>query len=812
MVGRSGRAAHGALWLAALIGLSGSAHADVSARRLRAAGAERVLRTSSPSERVELVVNVPRSANLTAQGGEGALVPLVGNWATFRGEPSDFDHAAASTPAARWFFAPQKRVMMDRAGPTVALPDSRTEFGVDGTGVVLGVVDTGLDFRHPAFQNPDGSTRVAWLLSFGQSPRGVHASMEADMGCLEYGDCAVFSAAEIDELLLSGADGELPLDAIGHGSHVAGIAAGRDASYPGVAPGAQLIVVQAAGNGGSASDAGILLGVRFVFDRASELGLPAVVNLSLGSSFGAHDGTSALEQVIDELTVGPGRVVVVASGNDAGLYDAADPGYPDPLGIHAEAIVPKGSEVRVPLYIGGSSAGMLAGYAFVWISSNPGDDLSLALDTGRGFVTPRVSSGETAFFNAADLGDADDYELVMVNGVAEGAQSDIKSGSLVLGLTGRVSAGRKFELVLGGEGAAKVWVEGGGELSSLVLLPRARAGGTVTIPATAERAISVGASVNRESWTDFTGQDVLFPLGAPGTRAFFSGAGPSQSGSVEPDVLAPGAYIVAAMASAADPRTNTAGTSQFASFGLCPDPARECFVVDDLHGVSAGTSMAAPMVTGAVALLLQRDPDLDALEVRDLLRGGAAAARAGGAAVGDGTGVLDIRSALLAQDLAAGGAERLPDADLTRVSAADVYLQASGQPLEVSVLLRDAEGQPAGGFAKERLSVQVSGPGSFEATELHAGLLRFWLRATPGSGEEEVTAQVSFDGTPLAEVTLPITVDSSVYREGFALAGGGCEVGAAGGTAARRPLALSTLTLLLAASYLCRRRPSASSS
>lgn len=795
MAGRKVRAVHGALWMVAAAALSDVASADVSARRLRDAGAERVLEaTASRRDRVEVIAKVPRAAASAVASEAGAseigLVPIVGDWAAFRGDLAGFDRVLTTQRSADWFFAPRKRLMMDLAGPTIALPESVEEFGVDGSGVVVGVVDTGLDFRHPAFLNVDGTTRVAWLLSFGQAPRGIHADLEADIGCTEYGDCAVFSGAEIDQLLASGDQDQLPVDSIGHGSHVTGIAAGRDASFPGVAPGAQLIVVQAAGDGGSASDAGILSGVRFVFDRASELGLPAVVNLSLGSSFGAHDGTSALEQVIDELSAGPGRVVVVASGNDAGLFDAANTRYPDPLGIHAEAMVPGGADVRVPLYIGSGAGGALSGYAFAWISSNPGDELALALDTGRGVITPRIESGETAYFTSADLGDADDYELVILNGAEEGAESDIKTGSLVLGLSGTISPDRQFELVLSGHGTAKVWVEGGGDLNSLVLLPRARAGGTVTIPATAQRVISVGASVNRESWTDYVGQEVQFPLGAPGSRAYFSGAGPSQVGSVEPDLLAPGAYVVSAMAGPADPRANPSGPSQFASFGLCPDPSIECFVVDDLHGVSAGTSMAAPLVTGAVALLLQRDPELDALEARDLLRGGAASPRPSGALVGDGTGILDIRRALLAQDLAAGGGERLPHADFTRVAAADVYLQASGQPLEISVILRDAEGQPAGGFLQSRLTVDVAGPASVDGIELHPGLLRFWLRATAGSGQREATVQVSFDGAALADATLPITVDSSVYREGFALGGGGCQVAVAGDGSSRWSLGL----------------------
>jgi len=752
----------------ALLLAPGWAAADVSVRRLRQAGASRLLEASAGAGApIEVLAKMPGAASR-------GLVPLTGDWAVFRGDAAELDRALASAATAEWFFAPAKRLMMDLAGPTVELPRAMGDFGVDGSGVVLGVVDTGLDFRHPAFQNADGSTRVAWLLSFGQEARGVHAAIEAELGCTADPPCAVFSGEEIDQLLASGVEGELPLDSIGHGSHVTGIAAGRDEAFPGVAPAANLIVVQAAGAAGAASDASILLGVKFVFDRALEMGLPAVVNLSLGSSFGAHDGTSGLEQVIDELSAPPGRAVVVASGNDAGLFEATDTRYPDPLGIHAEAIVPRGSEVRVPLHIAANFSGNLSGYVFVWISSEPGDELSLAFDNGRGVLTAPVAVGETGFLTSSELGDDDVYELIIVNG-PENADSDIKQGSLVFALSGTLAASREFELVLSGHGTAKVWLESGDDLTSIVFLPRARAGGTVTIPATAASVISVGASVNRESWTDYSGAEVFFPLGAPGSRAYFSGAGPSELGTVEPDVLAPGGYVISAMAQAADPRTQPLGMSQFASLGACPDPLVECFVVDDQHGVSVGTSMAAPMVAGAVALLLQRDPELTSEDIRDLLRAGAASPRPGGALVGDGSGILDIRGALLAQDLAAGAAVRLPHLDFTRVTAADVYLSATGQPLEVSVILRDVENEPAGGFDADRLEVRVDGPAEASATEVHPGMMRFWLAAEAGAGQKEVAIVVLFDGVPLTDAVIPITVDSSVYREGFALGGGSCQ-------------------------------------
>src|SRR6185503_18468917 len=106
---------------------------------------------------------------------------------------------------------------------------------------------------------------------------------------------------------------------VGHGTHVLGIAGGDGSAtgggvpaytYAGMAPKADLVVVKT-----DMSDTGVLDGVAYVMNRATALGKPAVVNLSLGTLYGPKDGTSPFEAGIAALT-GPGRVIVVAAGND----------------------------------------------------------------------------------------------------------------------------------------------------------------------------------------------------------------------------------------------------------------------------------------------------------------------------------------------------------------------------------------------------------------------------------------------------------------------------------------------------------------
>ena len=189
--------------------------------------------------------------------------------------------------------------LMDVAPGKVGLPAFRKKTKMKGKGIIVGVVDTGIDPKHAAFQG-----RILSIWDQVLSGDGV-----AEGG---YG-------VELTGNLLT-----TSRDLHGHGTHVSGIAAGSDETYCGVAPEADLVMVKT-----DFMDAHIADGVRYIFRVADEMDRPAVVNLSLGGHWDPHDGTDSLSQIIDAES-GPGKIVCCAAGNEGNDN------------IHAQASVAKG--------------------------------------------------------------------------------------------------------------------------------------------------------------------------------------------------------------------------------------------------------------------------------------------------------------------------------------------------------------------------------------------------------------------------------------------------------------------------------------
>ena len=492
----------------------------------------------------------------------------------------------------------------------------RDEFsGATGEGTIVGIVDLGIDFRHGDFiDDVTGRSRILYLWDH-VLPVGTPGAPPGSVSGTIFGYGIECRQAQL------GRDGTCPSrDTDGHGTHVAGIAAGDGSGttrgpprydYVGVAPEADLIVVRSTLSGTSVVD-----GVAYIFARAEQLGKPAVVNLSLGTQSGPHDGRLGLSVIMDELA-GPGRIIVASAGNAGSNFGVTG-------SLHGETTVASGGagviEFLVPSYTRGSQSDddLVALQAFY----SPQDTFAVTLERPDG---TRIDVG----FNAttASLGTAGG--VLAYNGTARGDSilgPDFESSS------GFSTSTTNYFTAFIGE-----WLEGGappGEgtwrltfrktsgsgnglvdayipTASIDAEPHFTTGATnrrlVGSPADAERVIAVGGYHAFVSWRSFDGNDYSFnPSLLPVNELlFFSSPGPTRDGRLKPEIVAPGVAL-----SSLSRDANFGGDARLVS----PDSA---------HVIAAGTSMSAPHVTGTVALMLSVYRHLTPEQAIDALTRGA---------------------------------------------------------------------------------------------------------------------------------------------------------------------------------------------
>ncbi|MBF2067296.1 MAG: S8 family peptidase [Calothrix sp. C42_A2020_038] len=444
------------------------------------------------------------------------------------------------------------KLLMDVAPNRVKLPEFKNKTGLTGKGVLIGIIDSGIDAKHPAFAG-----RILRIWDQTISGPGVAEG--------SYG-------AEFTKELLT-----VSQDTDGHGTHVAGIAAGVDENYTGVAPEAELVVVKS-----DLQDAHIADAVRYVFRVARELGKPAVVNLSLGGHADAHDGSDSLSKIIDAET-GPGRIVCCAAGNEGNDN------------IHGQSLVAPSSINSMRFNVPPNQAGI------VWLNgwySNA--KLEVQLRSPSGLVTPWqkvVTEG-----NPAQEYNLPDARVRVVTPGADAANGDYNFFVQIRGVRASQVTGGIWQLRLRNNTSnstrVDVWTI---DNSGSVFFTGKSVQDTTKIgsPGAAASAITVAAYTTKAKYNDIDGKEREVGLEID-TISEFSSEGPLRNNAQKPDVAAPGAMIVSTMSS-------NAGFDR-------------SMMINSKFVIMAGTSMACPFVTGLVALLLQRDPSLTPEQVKELLR------------------------------------------------------------------------------------------------------------------------------------------------------------------------------------------------
>lgn len=460
-----------------------------------------------------------------------------------------------------------------------------------GEGVVVGVLDSGIDWKHQDFKNAMGNRiQYLWDMSGNVNPPGG------------YGYGTEYTKAQLDLNQCSAVDGD---DGGGHGTHVASTAAGNGGGNPiyvGMAPKSDIVFVKGFRTGPGFADVDVVNGCNYIFQKAASMGKPAVINLSLGGHFGPHDGTSLYEQSLSGLT-GAGKIIVAAAGNEGSdqmhlSYTTGGSGLNDAR--QTFVVIQQGEALGLidMWYDTGNISVGIAAYDgslnFIG-ATNP-------VAPGQKIENLAFNVGGTTYANVT----IDATTTADPNNNAKRVVFVIDNGNGAYNLNAVY-----WSIYTFGNGTFDAWLARGGYFTTDNVPAQGIYPGdnnkSIGMPSTAQSLICVGSYVTKNQWTDIDGILRAQP-GNPtvGSRSSFSSIGPARDGRTKPDLTAPGEVIIAALSTNVTIGPNNTPRANVALGGL--------------HQKMQGTSMATPHVTGVVALMLQRNGTLNYAQALNILR------------------------------------------------------------------------------------------------------------------------------------------------------------------------------------------------
>lgn len=459
-----------------------------------------------------------------------------------------------------------------------------------GKGVIVGIIDTGVDFNHINFQDANGHTRIKRVY-MPQDSTGVSPVIDGDT----LPGSHYTTAAQIALLTTDNPAGT-------HGTHTAGTAAGsyRDNGYYGIAPDADIVMCSMP----QLYDTDIACAIKYIDNYARSVGKPAVINMSFASQEGAHDGSSALCKIFDNYS-SAGHICVISAGNSAReriyLQRKFNGTATDTLRTYIDNYSSSTSYRGYISSWSASSAPHLIGISVIdktthaQVAALPmfaltDSALTLSLDS-----IPELSpylSGE--LFYAWAIEDNGRFHSVIETDVRATEPSRYRLGVRF------ISAEKEI---------MRAWSSGVIMINdaSIPGYTSAVRSSCISDLATGDKAISVGAYCTKRFIPSVSGGTYDFSRSTPQDIAYFSSYGPDARGISRPDVCAPGAAIV------------SSGSRYYSSWSATLSSVAVVDGVEYPYYGSQGTSMSAPVVTGTLALWLERYPHLTPDDVRAVL-------------------------------------------------------------------------------------------------------------------------------------------------------------------------------------------------
>ncbi len=442
-----------------------------------------------------------------------------------------------------------------------------------GKGVIVAIYDTGIDWKHLDFRDPDDPTKSRILRIWDQTITAT--GTEAPPAGFSYG--VEYTKAHLDDEL----DGTptnfvREADINGHGTHVAGTAAGNGVAFvgrkfAGMAPEADIVIIK--GGDGSFPITNSVDAITYLQGLANTLGRPVVLNMSIGGLAGAHDGTRPHELAADIFTAsGPGRVIVISAGNDNQTL------------VHRQVTLPASGSVpitfSVPAVTSGADLFRFRTYAYdanglsATVTVPGGQTVTAAADQSV-FGDVISSAFRVYLYNQVDPVNGHRYVEIYVARLTTGVSP---GGTWTLTLNNDVAISRTFH----------GWINYKNSAFSAVTVAGGDNNYMVGSPGTATSAITVASYVGRHAWYSPAG-NYSYTTAIQDSISLFSSMGPRRDNVLKPDVAAVGQAVVSCLSSTITPTASDV-------------------VEPGLYQKNQGTSMSAPVVTGSVALLLQANP------------------------------------------------------------------------------------------------------------------------------------------------------------------------------------------------------------